>query len=346
MKKKFLTLLALVTSLAVLTACGEDNDKKRDKSDRSDRTSDNGDMFADLGDKYDDLVKDAKNANSTPKPSDVDPDGGDIPVDTENVSDKFDPFLSGEVTAVIADYDETMLTKDDLYKEVTFDEFTELITYNEYGESATPAIYFSICEWDGEDILLLKYQGMNIDGADDESYTIVAVSMVDDEYNIAFVDSAWSRCFMIVAEDGAVYIAGSAGAGDHLSEIGYLGEHGQYEYIGRMEDCTQGWIGSMFEYLPYGDFSENTISLAKEIDNIDCGDDYIEIALWYIDDELYGVKLSDGYDDELREFMESAEQDGLTWMEVEDINKMIDDSLIAAGCNPDDIEEPDWQLLY
>lgn len=260
--------------------------------------------------------------------------------------DEYAAFLNGDAKVKIACEDAYIPNLEE-NGEYTFAELTETITKNDYGEDLTPDIYRASYECNGKKVLLLMYQGMDIYCDNDDSSSTLVISKEDDGYELGYIGNEWARSSFELNANGFWKSSGSAGAADHYFEEGFLDEHGRCNTIVESEACGLGWIGGQFQYFENGFFSEETIRLANELDAYCTEKDglFLEVDLFRIDGDLYGEGYFDGYEEDIAELKASAENDGLVWLESEEMNELIDEKIIEAGYEPDDNSEPDWILI-
>lgn len=240
-------------------------------------------------------------------------------------------FLSGNLTAIIDDgvslgyFD---FEHENCGREITYGELLDYMCNEPESGPHSPTVYYSVIQRDGEEILLIKFLGMDIYAEDDDSYVAFAVAAYDDGLHITHDVESWCRSVVHMYDNGIIESCGSGGAGDTLGNGGYLDAKGKYNEVYHYEMCGTGWIGSLFEYYCYPDnfFSEQTISLAQKLDSDSTNS---TIALYTLGDIMYGC-IKEGGSHTITELADSSKADGLEWNAFELITEKIRDSYIAA----------------
>lgn len=253
-------------------------------------------------------------------------------------------YLNGDIKAVVDEgvslgYDDFEMQN--CGKEYTFDELTEALCASEYSDPHTPKIYTFVLTRDGKDVLLIKYDGMDIYCPDDDSFVVMAVCSKDDGYHITSDIQSWCRNQGYMYADGAIEADGSGGAGDHIFDGGYLDSDGKYNEVYYAEECYSGWIGGMFEYYKQGYFSNDTLNLAHQMD----GEESV-ITLYTIGGKMYGY-IEEAKTQVEKDLIESSKKDGLEWLTLDEISAKIDETWKAGipGYDKDSHQEISWEYL-
>ena len=255
---------------------------------------------------------------------------------------EFEGFINGSDSAVVDEkvnlgYDD--FEAENVGKSFTFEELNDYMANSGYAPH-TPDIYAYFMAKEGGNLLLLKYDGMDIYDPGDDSFVIFAISAKKDGFHITYDVESWCRNEVKINSAGIIDSWGSSGAGDHGADRGYLDGQGLYNRIFFVEECSSGWIGDMFMY--YGDvaFSEDTINNAYKVD----GEENL-VSLYRMDGQVYGtIEYSDT--DASSALVESATTDGVIWVDASEI-----DGLIAACEEKEGLSdtsgagEPEWILV-
>ena len=258
----------------------------------------------------------------------------DEPAATEPIAEaapRVMDFLSGNVAAVIDDdvslgyYD---FEHENCGRMVTYGELLDYMCNDPESGTHSPTVYYSVIQKDGEEILLIKLQGMDIYALDDDSFVVFVVALYDDGFHITHDVESWCRSEVHMYDNGIIESCGSGGAGDTMGDGGYIDAKGKYNEVYHYEICGTGWIGSLFEYYCYPEnyFSEQTISLAQKLDSESSSS---AIALYTVGDKMYGC-IEEGGSHTINELADSSEADGLEWKAFELITEEIRDSYIEA----------------
>lgn len=204
--------------------------------------------------------------------------------------------------------------------EFTFDELTAFICKNEFGEPHTPEVSYDTLPRDNGDVLLIRYDGMDIYSPDDDSFSLFVIAGTPDNLHITYSVDSWCRNEVTISPEGIISSSGSSGAGDHGFDEGYIDNDGHYINIYKAEECFPGWIGELFEYFEMDAFSDNTIALANNFDMVGGDDDVVTI--YKFGDELYGYISNPA---NAADLVTSAESDGLKWITQDELETLIAD---------------------
>ena len=256
---------------------------------------------------------------------------------------EFEGFLFGDESAVVDEkvnlgYDD--YNSENCGKSFTLDELNNYMIYSEY-YTHNPSIYAYLMKKDDGNVLLLKYDGMDIYCEDDDSFVIFALVMQKDGLHITYDVESWCRSVVEVNDEGIVYSSGSGGAGDHIADKGYLDEKGLYNEIFYVEECGSGWINGMFNYYLDSSFSTETKKHAFEVDL----EDNNIVALYTMDGQIYGT-IEYGDTEAASALVESAEEDGVIWVDATEIDGLIEEYEEALGLSDAmDAGEPEWVII-
>lgn len=228
-------------------------------------------------------------------------------------------FLGGEVKAVVDEgvalgYND--FEKESIGEEFTFTELTDFLCNPSEGVTYNPTIYSYVMEKDGESVLLIKYQNMDIYDQGDDSFVVFAISEKADGLHISYETESWCRNDVQIYAEGVIASGGSAGAGDNIYTEGYIGSDGYYYEISYGEECYPGWIGSLFAYASYSfgySFGTEVVDKAYEVDS-----EGAMVAFYRVNGALYAT-----YDGESTEALDSlvslSEEEFLEWLTPSEI---------------------------
>ena len=256
---------------------------------------------------------------------------------------EFEGFINGSESAVVDD--EVNLGYDDFDcancgKKYTLNELNDYMINSEYYQH-NPTIYAYLMKKDDGNVLLLKYDGMDIYCQDDDSFVIFAITSKDDGFHITYDVESWCRSVVDLNAEGVIESWGSGGAGDHYSDKGFLDGRGAYNEIFSAEECGTGWIGSMFMYNTDVSFSEETINHANKVD----GKEENIVTLYTIDGQMYGTVENSDTKAALA-LVESSKNDGVIWVGADEIDGLIGEYEERIGLKEtQNSSEPDWIVI-
>lgn len=126
-------------------------------------------------------------------------------------------------------------------KELSIDELIEVIgsRRNVPGTKA-PELYYSFLNTDFGPFFAIQFRGVGIDGADDDSTTVVILSYVNEKLHISHCFNTWSRSSGEFKDNGYIYRQGASSACESGINAGFIGFDGQYTelyYIDRYRGC-------------------------------------------------------------------------------------------------------------
>lgn len=247
----------------------------------------------------------------------------------------FYDFLNGKIKARVGegvsmgyyDFDE-----EHAGEELSFEELDNLMCYsNEYIEGGMrPAVSYYLLNKGGENILFLKFEGVGIEGPTDTyscSYFVLAKR--DGVAEITYSVDTWSRSDEYFNLAGLITGGGSGGAGDYITDEGFIDKSGEFKEIFHGEQCYKGWIGGLFEYFEEGFFSMDTRNLAWMMDGAGSEDD--SIALYVLGDTVYGVFYTDEDNEDAEALKASALKDGLVIAPGEHMAWIMEDYAKSLG---------------
>lgn len=173
----------------------------------------------------------------------------------------------------------------------------------------------------GIDFLLIQCEKI---GADEiETFIIKNQNGV---LRLKYVQESWSRSYARFGE-GFFKIEGSGGAGDYIEEYYNIDDDGIPHSVAYVETCSPGWIGDMFSYNEFMDFSTQMIRIAIGVEG-DCN-----VTLANIDG--YGIL---GYvegetNDTVADLINAAASEGVTWTDDIDyyLNEMLARNQMVGG---------------
>lgn len=215
-------------------------------------------------------------------------------------------------------------------EELTYSEFVEAACEKEDMDPANPEISVSILERANGNVLLLDFEGMGIEGPTDiYSHSYYVIAKRGNELLLTYNVNSWSRSDVTINASGIFQGGGSAGAGDHVFDMGYIDDDGEYQEIYFAEECFCGWIGMLFQYFENGFFSENTLELAGKMDEME-GPSEDVVCFYRINNSLYGE--FDAEDSEtVNALKEAAALEGLNIADYEEMQKVISEYAMSVG---------------
>lgn len=164
--------------------------------------------------------------------------------------DAYDKFLRNE--AAIS-FDRFMpkgyfANSDGFFKEPLFEqgqeytllEILERITayYFEYSENKKINYIdygYIDCGKDEVSDLILRFNGMNIDGQDDDSTLVYIIKYINGKLYLCYCFETWSRSESSINEYGYYTSSGSGGASNHITEYGLIDKDGNWQPIVSIE---------------------------------------------------------------------------------------------------------------
>ncbi|MCQ2080553.1 MAG: hypothetical protein MJZ11_02770 [Lachnospiraceae bacterium] len=332
MKKKLIMAVLLITTAFSVVACSDKKlrDAAKEKSSSEESSEDVSQEESTKDNDFDDGIEEIP--EPTPEPTEE-------PVEEVQVVDVRE-YLNSDIKAIVDegvslgyyDFDNKFFGK-----KMTFDELTDALCNDEDARPVTPTIYTYVIENRENPVLLIKYEGMDIDGPGDDSITVVSVANVGGEYHIAGTLSAWSRSRSDLMASGLIVSDGSAGAGDHIFEEMYFANDGSIQHVYFAEECYSGWIGGLFQFYNNGFFSQKTIDAAYALDN----DDAV-VTLYKIGDKSYGYTENQG--GLVDALINASNSDGLEWLDENALKKIIDERKSELGLDGPNKEIP-WEKL-
>lgn len=90
---------------------------------------------------------------------------------------------------------------------------------------------FIDCGKDGEGELLLRFNGMDIDGADDNSTLVYVIKYIDGKLYLCYYYETWARSETSINEYGFITSSGSGGASLHITDYSFIDKNGNWRPI-------------------------------------------------------------------------------------------------------------------
>lgn len=342
MKRYFLiTLLAISISVAGCNSEGNVNPQLENQGPKEDieenteenAVDDNVDIDADVDEDTDADI----DAEATTDTSVEGSEFGDI-------SEAFDLFLKGEKDIYVGegvhvgynDY-EGSYAGDSL----SYEEIKSLVSQSVFEEAVNPKASFIKVNIKGSDCILLRFTDVGINGpTEDGSSTTFVIALRDKELIATYSVDSYARGSADIYPSGLIVDGGSAGAGDHIYNLGCIDEQGNYNSIFKSEECYVGWIGSLFEWFEDGKFSDNTVNIAKQYDLLDTYD--FAITLYSMGDDILGVFPSDS-GEVFEELKAAAVKDGMIAVTDDELEDYLEDRLTLAGFSLEDYENTNYE---
>ncbi len=246
----------------------------------------------------------------------------------------FSAFFGDELKAVVDegvslgcfDYE-----KEYVGREFTFSELCDTVTAKQAENAPEPQItYFRPTSAKGS-VLMLGFGGLTDNENGPEYCSYLALAIREGRPVITFSIDSGYRSYAEINAAGMIRSGGSAGAGDHIADLGFINGEGEYISIYDSEECYTGWFEALFAYCEKDIFSENTAELARQADSTETED---IIALYVIGDNVYGI-ISTEEQDRLSGLMSSAEADGLRIVFADEIDSVISDYAASLGIGED-----------
>lgn len=218
-------------------------------------------------------------------------------------------------------------------------------------EGLDPDIYYSVLNINDNNIFLLKFENVGIEGyADDGTETTFVIARRGEELVATYSFDSYGRGGASANKYGVIWSGGSAGAGDHMDDEYYIDENGDVNCLYRSETCGTGWINKQFEWFKKDYFSQQTIDIAALYDSSEIQDQggFCIVTLYEINGQIYGEFESEadfpGFTDLL---VNAAAGDGLKLY----TGKEVDDYALSLGFDKSKRElfgdnEPEWHRHY
>lgn len=277
--------------------------------------------------KTEEAVAPTAEAESTPSPEiteDIPADVIEVPKDSLTTYEYFLGMGGNNLSlkAVVDDAVEIGYSDYDFQnvgKEFTFGELTSYLNSNGLaGDNASePVPYYAFLDIDGEKLLALKYQGMNIYSPGDDSYTIFIIANRDDGLHITASVSAWARQSVSLNAEGYIYVIGSAGAGEDVSSGEFINKDGKLTNIFKGDWVAGSWMFGSDEKISsaykevYEGHEEESTNIAIQLY------DFNGTKLYMVDQ--FGGELTD-ID---KKFIKAMEDEGVEWSTAKDVSDML-----------------------
>jgi len=113
---------------------------------------------------------------------------------------------------------------------------------------------FIDCGKDGVSELVLRFNGMDIDGIDDDSTLVYVIKYINGKLYLCYYYETWARSETSINEYGYIKSSGSGGASHHISEYSFIDKAGNWHQI--------AYIDSESDIYNFGPF-ENLAKLAE-----------------------------------------------------------------------------------
>lgn len=171
---------------------------------------------------------------------------------------------------------------EDLYEkgnEYTLSEVLDIIT-DSYFEFSTnkkvKQVEYSYIDCGKDEVseLILRFNGMDIYGEDDDSTLVYIIKYIDGKLTLCYSYETWARSESTINEYGYYYSYGSGGASSHSVQYGLIDKDGNWKQIASVEselDITQLSWSDELEKLAEVAMDKN-ISAGIEVQTIYLGD--------------------------------------------------------------------------
>lgn len=231
----------------------------------------------------------------------------------------------------IVDEDVTLGYSDRTYtvgESFTFEELCEQMLHgrNLVGEEAVdPVPYFAFLNIDGETLLALKYQGMNIYDMNDDSFSVLILKYENEELHVTYSYSDWARQSTNLRTSGVLLTAGSAGAGENIYDGGFIDGEGQYHQVFMNDWVTDMWM-TMAEEVDNDAYFQAYIG--DEENPVDTGESGMALNIYHMGDEVTIVPehFFREWTTADEKFVELLEASGTVIATQEEVDKKIEDS--------------------
>lgn len=183
-------------------------------------------------------------------------------------------------------------------------------------EDEEPTISYTYidCGLDGKNELAIKFQGLGINGIDDDSYAVFIISEREKELFITYSYACWARSEVSMNQAGYLTGGGSAGAGDYIYDACVLNADGVCQTIYEAEELSGWWINYINEEAYqniFGDVEEPDMYVVK----------------YHVGEEevyTYGLLNEDNEEHtENQMFVDACSEEGILWKSQEEIDEMI-----------------------
>lgn len=91
------------------------------------------------------------------------------------------------------------------------------------------------CGIDGENELVLRFNGMNIYNADDDSTLVYVIKYIDGKLYLCYYYETWARSETSINEYGYIVSSGSGGASLHITDYIFIDKNGSWKPIAYIE---------------------------------------------------------------------------------------------------------------
>lgn len=130
-----------------------------------------------------------------------------------------------------------------LYKngiKYTLSEILDIVTAYYFANSTNKRIeyidYSYIdCGKDGVNELVLRFNGMDIYGSDDDSTLVYIIKCIDDQLFLCYYYETWARSYFTINEYGYCESGGSNGASNYMTEYSLIDSEGNWQFIVSIE---------------------------------------------------------------------------------------------------------------
>lgn len=187
------------------------------------------------------------------------------------------------------------------------------------GESNQFNAAFSFVNRDDVCMLVVKFKGVGIDGAGDDSETTFIVVQKEDGLHITYSFSKWSRNNSYISSSGYIWSSGSAGAGEQITTGGILDKNGNY-----IEVFFDDWL--IGDWLKASNDEKMSACYSAAFGN-ETQDNNVGVDIVTVDGKQYYMhsSIADEYTQEDNEFVNALEEEGIEWTTAEQLRTIVNE---------------------
>jgi len=132
-------------------------------------------------------------------------------------------------------------------EKLTFDSLYNVMkNSNDFSGNIEPVPYFSFLTIEDNRLLAIKFHGMDLYSANDDSFSVVIINFINEELHITHAYDSWGKNKVRISDRGCINTMSLAGAGETVYETGLLTEDGKYQTIYTDANLNYSWIQDAF----------------------------------------------------------------------------------------------------
>ncbi len=252
----------------------------------------------------------------------------------------FKKFLEGDRTVYVGEgkwlsnQEQMDLTLRDMLKKV---EDTYLESSDKDTVSGIKYAYLD-CGDDGVEELALKFEGLDIYSADDDSYSIVVISCKDGALELVYACDSWARSYTDINYYGCIFSEGSGGAGDHLAEMGYINADGVVQTVYTVEILDGQWVSNISNEVYSEVFGDSSSS---EPD--------MQVGIYEFNGATYYLSaLGNHATQKCKDYIERLQAEGKNFTEEQEIDDLLRQYVAELGLKDEWLQrgDLDWRQWW